>query len=130
MRARNVPKRYTFDGLHMDSIWTLYGLYMDSIWTLYGLYMDSIWTLYGLYMDAIWTLYGLYMDSIIHMDSIWTLYGLHKGFQWGSFLYGAHLPNDTVSIAFENTVLSLIPKENATVSIGSVLKWRARLHCQ
>jgi hypothetical protein len=26
-----------------------------------------------------------------------------------------------LSIAFENTVFSLIPKENATVSIGSVL---------
>jgi hypothetical protein len=39
-------------------------------------------------------------------------------------LYAVHLPNDTLSITFENTVFS--PKENATVSIGSVLKWRAR----
>jgi hypothetical protein len=30
--------------------------------------------------------------------------------------YLVHLPNDTLSIAFENTVFSLIPKENATVS--------------
>jgi hypothetical protein len=27
-------------------------------------------------------------------------------------------------------MFSLIPKENTTVSIGSVLKWRARSHCQ
>jgi hypothetical protein len=33
-----------------------------------------------------------------------------------------------LSIAFENTVFSLFPKENATVSQGSVLKWRARSH--
>jgi hypothetical protein len=39
-------------------------------------------------------------------------------------LYGVHLPNDTLSIAFE------IAKENATVSIGSVLKWRSRSHHQ
>jgi hypothetical protein len=45
-------------------------------------------------------------------------------------IYPALLPNDTLSIAFENTVFSLIPKENATVSIGSVLKWRARSHDQ
>jgi hypothetical protein len=31
--------------------------------------------------------------------------------------YPIHLPNDTLSIAFENTVFLLIPKENATVSI-------------
>jgi hypothetical protein len=42
--------------------------------------------------------------------------------------YPIHLPNDTLSIAFENTVFLLIPKENATVSIDSVLKWRARSH--
>jgi hypothetical protein len=41
-------------------------------------------------------------------------------------LYRVHLPNDTLSITFENTVFSLIPKENANVSLGSVLKWRAR----
>jgi hypothetical protein len=41
-------------------------------------------------------------------------------------LYGVHLANDTLSIAFESTVFSLIPKENTTVSIGSVLKCRAR----
>jgi hypothetical protein len=41
-------------------------------------------------------------------------------------VYGVHLSNDTLSIAFENTVFSLIPKENATVSKGSFLKWRAR----
>jgi hypothetical protein len=45
-------------------------------------------------------------------------------------LYAVHLPNDTLSITFENTVFSLIPKENASVSIDSVLKWRARSHCQ
>jgi hypothetical protein len=42
------------------------------------------------------------------------------------YLYPVHLPNDTLSIAFENTVFSFIPKDNAIVSIGSVLKWRAR----
>jgi hypothetical protein len=30
----------------------------------------------------------------------------------------------------KHTVFSLIPKENPTVSIGSVLKWRARSHYQ
>jgi hypothetical protein len=40
--------------------------------------------------------------------------------------YSVHLPNDTLSITFENTVFLLIPKENATVSKGSVLQWRAR----
>jgi hypothetical protein len=40
--------------------------------------------------------------------------------------YSVHLPNDTLSITFENTVFSLITKKNATVSIGSVLKWRTR----
>jgi hypothetical protein len=34
-----------------------------------------------------------------------------------NYLYPIHLTN-----AFENTEFSLIPKENATVSIGSVLK--------
>jgi hypothetical protein len=33
-----------------------------------------------------------------------------------------HLSNDTLSIAFENTVFWLIPKENATISVDSVLK--------
>jgi hypothetical protein len=32
----------------------------------------------------------------------------------------------TNAMATMQTVFSLIPKENATVSIGSVLKWRAR----
>jgi hypothetical protein len=41
-----------------------------------------------------------------------------------------HLPNDTLTITFENTVFLLIPKENATVSIGYVLKMHARSHCQ
>jgi hypothetical protein len=36
--------------------------------------------------------------------------------------YGVHLPNDTLSIVDDNTVFSIIPKENATVSIGSVFK--------
>jgi hypothetical protein len=35
--------------------------------------------------------------------------------------YGLHLPNDTLSIAFQNTVLSLIPKQNATISVGCYL---------
>jgi hypothetical protein len=35
---------------------------------------------------------------------------------------GVHLLNDTLSIAFENIVFSLIPKENATISVASVLK--------
>jgi hypothetical protein len=39
-----------------------------------------------------------------------------------STLVGVHLPY-TLSIAFETTVFSLIPKENTTVSIASVLKW-------
>jgi hypothetical protein len=38
------------------------------------------------------------------------------------YTYSVHLLNDTLSITFENTVFSLIPKENATVSIYSVLK--------
>jgi hypothetical protein len=46
------------------------------------------------------------------------------------YYYPVHLPNDTLSITFENTWFSLIPKENATVSIGYLLKWRARSHCQ
>jgi hypothetical protein len=45
-------------------------------------------------------------------------------------MYGVHLPNDTLSIAFENTMFSIIPKGNTTVSIGSVMKWRARSHNQ
>jgi hypothetical protein len=44
------------------------------------------------------------------------------------YYYGVHLSNDTLSIAFENTMFSLIRKQNATVSIGSVLKWHARSH--
>jgi hypothetical protein len=32
-----------------------------------------------------------------------------------TYLYGVHLPNDTLLIAFENTLFSLNPKENATV---------------
>jgi hypothetical protein len=35
-----------------------------------------------------------------------------------------------VAELWELPVLSLIPKDNATVSIGSVLKMRARSHCQ
>jgi hypothetical protein len=31
--------------------------------------------------------------------------------------YPVHLPNDTLSIAFENTVFSVIPNENATISV-------------
>jgi hypothetical protein len=29
--------------------------------------------------------------------------------------YPVHLPNDTLAIAFENTVYSLIPKQNAII---------------
>jgi hypothetical protein len=59
---------------------------------------------------------------------LWSLQWLEDTYR--TLLYPVHLPNDTLSLAFENTVFSLIPKQNTTVSVSSVLKYSASSSCQ
>ena len=63
----------------MDSSWTSGGLFVDSSWN--GLLMDSGWTLHGLLVDSGWTPDGLLLDSRwtpggLRLDSWWTQVGL------------------------------------------------------
>jgi hypothetical protein len=47
---------------------------------------------------------------------------------WLFFFYSVHLPNDSCQLHLKTQCFRLSQK--TTVSIGSVLKWRARSHCQ
>jgi hypothetical protein len=61
-----------------------------------------------------------FFDQILTSNPINNILNVWSGYYNNQDL--VHLPNDTMSIAFECTVFLLIPKENTTVSIGSVLK--------
>jgi hypothetical protein len=66
---------------------------------------------------------SILFKSILLANSFCKKTYFFKYYDIKAYKYSVHLPNDdTLSIAFENTVFSLIPKENATILVSSVLK--------